>query len=98
LLLRNFWGHLQHRSDHQSLPHSYSGDSDLLRQLRQAANATSAHVGTLCMHLDKPLLNYTQISSTDLVSTGQFAFAHTETMPFISFLAMCITGACQVLG
>jgi hypothetical protein len=46
LLLRNFWGHLQHRSDHPSLPYSYSGDSDLLQQPRQAPNATSAHVGT----------------------------------------------------
>jgi hypothetical protein len=31
------------------------------------------------------LLNYTPISSTDLVSTGYIAFVHTETMPFIDF-------------
>ncbi len=46
--------------------------------------------GPLCKRLVKLLLNYTPISSssTDLVSTGYIAFAHTEIMLFIG-LSQC---------
>lgn len=38
----------------------------------------------LCRQLNKLLLNYTPISSTDLVLTGYIAFVHTVTMPCLS--------------